>query len=123
MFPIKRLQTRSESYPMRSPLRQYRHLMLGALVLTFPLNAAAGEYDAEDARRLREAGEILPLGQLLGRAETIRPGRLIEAELEYDERRKAMIYEFEILDAHGVVWEVKLDARTGTLLEQETEYP
>ena len=47
------------------------------------------------------------------------PGRVVEVELE--RKGAAHVYEIEILDAGGEVWELKYDARTGALLGEETE--
>jgi uncharacterized membrane protein YkoI len=51
------------------------------------------------------------------RARAAKPGEIIETELEREQGR--YVYEVEILDSAGQVWEVKLDARTGELLEIE----
>jgi uncharacterized membrane protein YkoI len=38
-----------------------------------------------------------------------------------ERERGRLIYELEVLDAQGQVWEVELDAVTGRLLESEVE--
>jgi uncharacterized membrane protein YkoI len=82
-----------------------------------PVPAAAGDSDHVVARKLRESGQILPLEQIVERARAAKPGEIIETELEREQGR--YVYEVEILDSAGQVWEVKLDARTGELLEIE----
>lgn len=75
--------------------------------------------DHEQARRLREAGDILPLETILQRAQARHPGRVLEVELESEHGRH--VYEIEILDAQGVVQELYVDAHSGELLKTETE--
>jgi uncharacterized membrane protein YkoI len=87
------------------------------------------EHDAEQdehevrehatVRSLAEPGDILSLEQILQNARQQHAGRALETELE--EGRDGMVYEVEILDANGEVWEMKFDARTGELLEEEQE--
>ena len=75
--------------------------------------------DHDLAKQLRESGDILPLEQLLKIVQTYHPGRLIEIELE--KKYSYFIYEVEILDKNGQVWEMKLDAKTGELINMEKE--
>ena len=44
---------------------------------------------------------------------------MLETELE--QKRGGYIYEVEMLDDNGEVWELKFDAASGELLEQELE--
>ena len=96
-------------------------LLLGTIPLLLLLvgNAAFGSDDHETARRLSEAGEILSLETILQHAQQHQPGRVLE--VEFDNDRGQYIYEIEILNAKGVVWELELDARTGHLLERKQE--
>lgn len=82
-------------------------------------NAAIASDDHETARRLSEAGEILPLETILEHAQQQQPGRVIE--VEFEKRRQQYVYEIEILNTKGVVWELELDAQTGQLLERKQE--
>jgi uncharacterized membrane protein YkoI len=96
-------------------------LLLGTIPLLLLLvgNTAFGSNDHETARRLSEAGEILSLETILQHAQQHQPGRVLE--VEFDNDRGQYIYEVEILNAKGVVWELELDARTGHLLERKQE--
>jgi len=81
--------------------------------------AAGSEIDHDEARRLRQTGGILPLTEILNTARTTHPGRVIEVELERERGR--YIYEIELLDVDGQVWELKFDGASGDLLEKELE--
>ena len=82
--------------------------------------AAYAEQDHEHARQLRLQGRILPLELILRRVEALSPGHVLEVEIE--ERGGNYVYEIEMLDASGSVRTMKLDARSGALL-QDREAP
>ena len=93
---------------------------LGLIVLLLlAMNLSAGE-DHRLARGLLESGRILPLEQLL---EKIRPqfpgGRVLEVELEQED--DGIVYEIELLDPQGRVWELEVDAVTGEPLKREQD--
>lgn len=88
------------------------------LLLLSPLLLPAGS-DHERARALLEAGDILPLEQILQRVRESHPGRLLEVDLEQE--GEALIYEVELLDGEGRVWELELDAVTGEMLKEKQE--
>lgn len=95
----------------------------GALVIaavTVALSVRADE-DEMQAARLRAQGAILPLGDLLARAQVLRPGRLIDVRLHYEKEHSAYVYELMMLDPNGMVWEVEFDATSGALVELEQE--
>lgn len=99
-------------------------LLLSGLCLTQSAAAESGylqlaDLDVSEVRRLKEAGAIMPLESLLQRVRRDYPGRVIEIELEKEDDR--YVYELEIVDDNGIVWEIELDARTGELLERERE--
>jgi len=93
-------------------------MLLLAWVLALA-TVAIGDEDHEQARRLREAGEILPLEQVLKAARAAQPGRVIGVELENDDGRH--VYEVELLDERGQVWELYFDAASGALVERKRE--
>ena len=81
--------------------------------------AAHADVGHDEARRLRETGTILPVETILERVRQAQPGRLLDLELERDDGR--YVYEIEVIDTAGTVWELKLDARSGALLQRERE--
>jgi uncharacterized membrane protein YkoI len=79
-----------------------------------------GREDEHDhARRLRRKGAIVSLETVADAVQRVRPGELLEVELERERGR--YVYEVEILDADGHVWELRFDARDGSLLKEEAE--
>jgi uncharacterized membrane protein YkoI len=95
-----------------------RYLLLMLMLGLLPLSGLAGD-DHEKARRLKEAGRILPLQEVVKKAQAEHPGRVIEVELDDDDDRP--VYEIELLDEQGEVWEFKFDAATGELIKRERE--
>lgn len=93
--------------------------VLAAVLLIGPPVPARADSDHVAARRLREAGEIMPLEKIVERARAEKPGDILESELKQKGGR--YIYEIEILDAGGRVWELRLDARSGELIRIEQE--
>ena len=91
-------------------------MTLFALLISFPVIASD---DHEEARRLQQAGAILPLEIIIEKAQAIHPGRILEVELE--EKHDRYYYEIELLDKNGRVWEMKFDSKTGQLLKQEQD--
>lgn len=91
-------------------------LVTMAFMISTPSLADVGY---KEARRLTESGAILPLGTLLPKIQAQQPGTILELELE--RHKKRYIYEFEILDEQGAVWEFKMDAATGEILKRELE--
>ena len=96
-----------------------RVLLVGLGLLCATGVALADRRDHDDARALREQGAIVPLEEVLRAATAQHPGRVVEVELE--RKGEAYVYEIELLDAAGEVWELKYDARTGVLLGEESE--
>jgi uncharacterized membrane protein YkoI len=88
------------------------------VLLLAQAGASAGERP-ETIRQLKEAGEILSLEKIAERANAIKPGEILETELE--RKRNGYIYEVEILDSGGRVWELKLDAKSGKMIKMEQE--
>ncbi len=71
------------------------------------------------AEQLKE-GAIQPLDGFLDRARALHAGRVIEVELETNRSRH--FYEIELLDGDSQVWEMKFDATSSELVEEEREH-
>jgi len=91
-------------------------LGLSGLLVSAPV---VSDEDHQQARRLKEMGEILPLEKILEAARAEHPGQVIAVELESDDGRH--VYEVQILDAHGEVWELYFNAANGRLIKREKE--
>lgn len=81
--------------------------------------AAIADNDHAAARKLRESGEILSLEDIAERARRAKAGKILEIEL--DRERGRFVYEVEVLDQGGQVWELKLDAKTGDLIKMKID--
>ncbi len=92
---------------------------MGTLVLGIAREAAGYDEDRQRAAELLEEGAIQPLDGVLERARALHGGRVIEVELE--SKRGRHFYEVELLDHDGQLWELKFDATSGELVEEEQE--
>ncbi len=81
--------------------------------------AAYSSREYDEVRSLQQRGAILSLQQILERARRYHPGKVLETELQ--QKGERYIYEIELVDAQGQVWEMKFDAGSGELLKQEQE--
>jgi uncharacterized membrane protein YkoI len=94
------------------------YFLIGAILVWLSGGLAADESQLE-ARQLAEEGKILSLQEILQHIDQNQPGQILEVELERERGR--VIYEIELLDPQGTVWELKVDAASGELLERELE--
>ena len=92
-----------------------RHLVFLLLALAL-CGAQAHEADHERARAAMAAGEVMPLQQLLREVATQAAGEVLEVELEREDGR--WLYELKLLQPGGRLRKLKVDARTGRLLEK-----
>ncbi len=79
------------------------------------MQVAQASKDHDKARILREAGEILPLEDILRELAKEYPGKVLEVELEREKGR--IVYELEVLNNAGEVHKFYIDAKTGKLLK------
>ena len=92
--------------------------LIAFFLFTFTAAALADD-DHERARRLADTGDILPLAEILRRADDHWQGRIIEVELEHEEG--LYLYELEVLTPQGQVVELYFDAGTGELVKTEAD--
>jgi uncharacterized membrane protein YkoI len=89
-----------------------------ALALTAAAAAAVlADDDHDSALRLRERREILSLDELLGRLRLGEGVRILEIESEMEHGRAR--YEIEYLERNGRIRKVRVDARTGEVLQED----
>ena len=94
-------------------------LLSTGLMMAMPASLALADIDHRAARELRLSGKILPLERIIEVVREIKTGIIIETELEFEKGR--YIYEVEILDDDGLVWEIELDAATAEILKIELD--
>ena len=105
---------------MQRSISSALHLIGLALVSgLLPSPVLADDVSHSEARMLRESGKIRPLESILETANNYRKGEVIDTELERDD--SLLVYEIEILDDQGRVWELEFDATNGDLLELELD--
>ena len=90
-------------------------LLSTTLLAAMPATLARADIDHREARELRLSGQILPLERIIEVVRQVKTGIIIETELEFEKGR--YIYEVEILDDEGLVWEIELDAATAEILK------
>jgi uncharacterized membrane protein YkoI len=96
-------------------------IAVGVFVVVASASERGETHDDDRARaaKLVDQGEIRPLNEVLDRAQAVRPGKVLEVELE--DEGVGDYYEIEILDQEGTLWELKFDAASGELIEEEQE--
>lgn len=78
---------------------------------------AVADEDSKHAKRLQDAGTILPLETIIKKTTELYPGgRVVETDFDDDFNRH--VYEVEIVDAEGVVWDMDIDATTGDVIKR-----
>jgi len=100
-------------------VKTVRLLLLCASTSVLTPQLALADSDHELARELKQAGDILPLEQILDKVQKLHPGHVLEVELEKEQQH--YIYEIETVDIKGNVWEMQFNAKTGELLKSKKE--
>jgi uncharacterized membrane protein YkoI len=72
--------------------------------------------EQDEVRAMQQRGDILSLERILRGAQAQHAGRVLESELERKDGR--YLYEVELVDDQGRVWQMKFDARTGEILRE-----
>ena len=75
--------------------------------------------DYNQAKKLLDAGEILPLEKILTKISRQSSERILEVELEIDDN--IPLYEIELIDSQGMVWELKVNAKTGEVIKRKLD--
>jgi uncharacterized membrane protein YkoI len=94
-------------------------LVLAAVLATAGL-AVAGSADQERARAAMEAGETMPLADILAKVDKQFAGRVIEVKLtDLDQGLPGWVYAITLLSPQDNVLSLKVDAGTGVILKVE----
>lgn len=95
-------------------------ILLSLLVGSLPTDPAKAGRDPDEVRRLRRAGQILPLETIITHHRRQHPGgQLLEAELELEQGH--YVYDLKILGEDSTVREFEYDARSGELRHLEND--
>lgn len=97
-------------------MKQYLLMIFLLSVLAFSMNANA-RHDLAD--KLESEGQIMTLEDILNIVNKELNGRILEAELEM--RKGQYVYQLDLLDNDGVLWEVEYDASSGKLITKERD--
>lgn len=89
-----------------------------SLLVVLSVNLYADD-DHDEAKRLFESGKILALEVILKKAREVQPGKVLE--VEFENKNGNSVYEIELLNTNGIVFELKFDAKTGELLSTKEE--
>jgi uncharacterized membrane protein YkoI len=81
--------------------------------------AASEDLSQAQIRELVRQGEIMPLETILEHFPPQEYGKLLDLEIEAE--HGDIYYEFEFLRRDGRIVEIEVDARDGTILDQEIE--
>ncbi len=101
---------------MNNTLKQ----LMGTMVLCFLFSQVSlADTDYDQAKKLLDAGEILPLEEILTKISKQSSERILEIKLEIDDNLP--LYEIELIDSHGMVWELKVNAKTGEVIERKLD--
>lgn len=96
--------------------RFVKALWCAAVCAGLATTAQASDDDHERARQAVVRGDVLPLKQVMEHLERQRPGgHILEVELE--QKGSGWIYEIKQLEPGGQLVKLKLNAKTGELLE------
>ena len=95
-----------------------RRLALAVLIVS-TLQLVQARADDADLERALQAGEIVPLNDLLARIRKDFAGRLLQVELEQEDiaEGSGWVYEAKVLTPEGNVLKLEYDARSLELLE------
>jgi uncharacterized membrane protein YkoI len=106
-------------------VRGRRAVLVFALILTLALLAmtslAVADEHARDDDAAPQAGEVVPLDDLLARIREDFHGSILKVELEQEWRRdgRIWVYEAKILTPQGDVLKLEYDAKSLELLERK----
>jgi uncharacterized membrane protein YkoI len=98
-----------------------RWLLLCAVSLMGVSGLSWADADHDRARQALEAGKVLPLGTILERIGRDHPGQVIDVELDLDEDggTQRWVYELKLLREGGALVRLKVDARTGAVINRK----
>ena len=108
---------------MKRPFATRFALLLAAGLMLAAPPAGADDDDRRDqeiARRALLEGRIKSLSAITEMVKPRLPGKILGVELEIEDDGR-IVYEFDVIDSSGRLWEVEVDAATGKILKIEDD--
>ncbi|MBI6907249.1 PepSY domain-containing protein [Pseudomonas palleroniana] len=94
--------------------------LFAAAALTLTAGLAQADVRPDQIPSLLKSGEVMAFEKLNAAALAKHPGATI-TDTELDHKNGVLVYEVDITDTTGKKFEVKLDAKTGTVLEDKQD--
>jgi uncharacterized membrane protein YkoI len=106
--------------PGRRTLATAMLLVLLSSLTPAQARGGRGDGDHDRAHRAVQAGEVMPLEQVLSHLAKDNPGQVLKIELEREDRQ--WVYEVKLLQPDGQLVKLLLDARTAEVLRQRRHH-
>ena len=100
-------------------MKSLNYLLVALAIGAAQPSHASDDRDHERARQAVAAGELLPLGAVLAEVERQYPGQVMEVELERDDG--LWVYEIKLLRPGGALLKLKVDGRSGRVLDSKSK--
>ncbi|KAB0568055.1 PepSY domain-containing protein [Pseudomonas palleroniana] len=94
--------------------------LFAAAALTLTAGLAQADVRPDQIPSLLKSGQVMDFQKLNAAALAKHPGATI-TDTELDHKNGVLVYEVDITDTTGKKFEVKLDAKTGTVLEDKQD--
>ena len=94
--------------------------LFAATALTLTAGLAQADVRPDQVPSLLKSGAVMPFEKLNAAALAAHAGATI-TDTELDDKAGRLVYEVEMRDTSNVKWEVKLDAKTGEVLENKQD--
>jgi len=101
---------------MKTISKNFSYILLLIIIST---QSSWADNDYDQAKKLLDAGDILSLENILAKISTQYPGRVLEVELETEDQQ--VLYEIDMIDSKGLVWELKVNAKTAEVIERKQD--
>ncbi|MEO8491779.1 PepSY domain-containing protein [Pseudomonas sp.] len=94
--------------------------LFAATALTLTAGLAQADVRPDHIPALLKSGDVMAFEKLNAAALAKHPGATI-ADTELDHEAGRLVYEADLTDTAGKKWDVKLDAKTGEVLENKQD--
>ena len=94
--------------------------LFAATALTLTAGLAQADVRPDHIEGLLKSGAVMPFEKLNAAAVATHPGSSI-TDTELDHKNGVLVYEVDVTDTAGKRFDVKLDAKTGAVLENKQD--